>query len=381
MKYREFKNGLEISQLGLGCMRFPVLEGDNSRIDEAHAEKMILYAYENGVNYFDTAYPYHSGTSEKFVGKVLKNNSIREKIHLTTKNPTWFVAQHSDYYKLLDEQLSNLQTDYLDFYLLHSLNTFSWQNAKKHDPFTFMDTIKKDGRVKQMGFSFHDNIKIFKEILDSYDWDFCQIQLNYMDKNFQAGIEGLKYAASKNIPVVIMEPLKGGRLSTIVSPKMQSLFDNNNVTLTPVEIALKYLFNMSEVKCVLTGASSYEQLVQNITTASAYGVGDLSENEQKLIDDLTDFYTSRTKVPCTGCLYCIDGCPKNIPINLIFSFYNGRYIYENDRLTKIQYPLHVPEHRRPDSCIQCGQCEEHCPQNIEIIKQLKIAHEDIMSIQ
>ncbi len=380
MKYRKFNN-LKVSQLGLGCMRFPILDNDNSKIDEDHAENMLMYAYENGVNYFDTAYPYHLGKSEKFVGKVLKNNNIRNKIHIATKNPTWLVSKHSDYYRLLDEQLNNLQTDYFDFYLLHSLNKFSWQNAKKHDPFEFIETIKKDGRAKQVGFSCHDDIKIFKEIIDSYDWDFCQIQFNYMDENYQAGIEGLKYAASKNIPVVIMEPLKGGRLSTIVSPTMQSLFDKHNVALTPVELALKYLFNMPEISCVLTGASTLEQLTQNISTACTYGAGNLKENEKQLLSDLKEFYTSRVKVPCTGCLYCIDGCPMNIPINVIFSFYNGRYIYENDRLTKIQYPLHVAENRRPDSCIECGQCEEHCPQKIEIIKQLKIAHENIMSIK
>jgi hypothetical protein len=380
MKYRQFKNDLEISQLGLGCMRFPVLEGDNTKIDEAHAEKMILYAYENGINYFDTAYPYHGGTSEKFVGKVLKNNGIREKIHLTTKNPTWFVGQHSDYYKLLDEQLDNLQTDYLDFYLLHALNGASWHNAKKHDPFTFMDKIKKDGIVKQMGFSFHDNLKVFKDILNSYDWDFCQIQLNYMDENFQAGLEGLNYAASKNIPVVIMEPLKGGRLSAVLTPAMQELFDENHVKISMVELGLKYLFNLPQVSCVLSGASSLVQITQNIDTASVYGVGDLTENEKQLIEDLREFYNSRTKVPCTGCLYCVDGCPQKIPINLIFSLYNGRYIYENAPITKIQYNAHVPPKRRPDNCIECGQCEEHCPQNIHIIEQLKIAHKDILSI-
>ena len=380
MKYRQFKNGLEISQLGLGCMRFPVLEGDNSKIDEAHAEKMILYAYENGINYFDTAYPYHGGTSEKFVGKVLKNNGIREKIHLTTKNPTWFVEQHADYYKLFNEQLSNLQTDYLDFYLLHALNAPSWHNAKKHDPFTFMDKIKKDGTVKQMGFSFHDNLKVFKEILDSYDWDFCQIQLNYMDEHFQAGLEGLAYAASKNIPVVIMEPLKGGRLSATLTPTMQQLFDKNHVEISMVELGLKYLFNLPQISCVLSGASSLEQITQNIDTASVYGVDDLTANEKQLIEDLREFYNSRTKVPCTGCLYCVDGCPQKIPINLIFSLYNGRYIYENAPITKIQYNAHVPLKRRPDNCIECGQCEEHCPQNINIIEQLKIAHEDILSI-
>jgi hypothetical protein len=380
MKYRQFKNGLEISQLGLGCMRFPVLEGDNSKIDEAHAEKMILYAYENGVNYFDTAYPYHGGMSEKFVGNVLKNNGIREKIHLTTKNPTWFVEQHADYYKLFNEQLSNLQTDYLDFYLLHALNAPSWHNAKKHDPFTFMDKIKKDGTVKQMGFSFHDNLKVFKEILDSYDWDFCQIQLNYMDEHFQAGLEGLAYAASKNIPVVIMEPLKGGRLSATLTPTMQQLFDKNHVEISMVELGLKYLFNLPQISCVLSGASSLEQITQNIDTASVYGVDDLTANEKQLIEDLREFYNSRTKVPCTGCLYCVDGCPQKIPINLIFSLYNGRYIYENAPITKIQYNAHVPLKRRPDNCIECGQCEEHCPQNINIIEQLKIAHEDILSI-
>ena len=381
MKYRQFKNNLEISQLGLGCMRFPVIDDDNSKIDEAHAEKMIMYAYKNGVNYFDTAYPYHAGMSEKFVGKVLKSNNMRNKINLATKNPTWLAKEQSDYFKLLDEQLNNLKTDYFDFYLLHSINAASWHNAKKHDAFKFMDTIKKDGRVKQIGFSFHDNIKIFKDIIDSYDWDFCQIQLNYMDTNFQAGIEGLKYAASKNIPVVIMEPLKGGRLANILTPAMQELYKKHSVKITPVELALKYLFNMSEIKCVLSGASSYEQLAQNINTASNFGVGDLTQNEKSLIEDLADFYTSRNKVPCTGCLYCIQGCPARIPINLIFSLYNGRYIYENELLAKIQYNAHVPPNRRPDYCLECGKCEEHCPQNIEIIKQLKTAHEDIMSIK
>jgi len=380
MKYRKI-NDLNISQLGLGCMRLPVINNDNSKIEEDEAQKMILYAYENGVNYFDTAYPYHINTSEKFLGKVIKNNNLRNKIHLATKSPVWLIGKHEDYFKIFDEQLQNLQTDYIDFYLLHALNTFAWQNAKKHDAYKFIEKIKKDGCVRQIGFSFHDNVKVFKEIIDSYNWDFCQIQLNYMDENFQAGIEGLKYAASKNIPVIIMEPLKGGRLANILTDKMKDLFEKYNVDITPVELALKYLFNMPQVKCVLSGASGYEQIVQNINTASKYGEGDLTQNEKKLISDLVDFYNSRNKVPCTGCLYCIEGCPKNIPINLIFSLYNGRYIYENDALTKIQYNAHVPVNRRPNECIQCGQCEEHCPQNIEIIKQLKTAHEDIISIK
>ncbi len=381
MKYRNFKNELQISQLGLGCMRFPVLNDDNAKIDEEQAERMILHCYENGVNYYDTAYPYHVGTSEKFVGKVIQKNRLRDKIHLATKNPVWQITEHQGFYNVFEEQLQNLQTDYIDFYLMHSLNAGSWHMAKKHDIYRFMDTIKQDGRARQIGFSFHDNLNIFKEIVDAYDWDFCQIQLNYMDENYQAGIEGLQYASRKGLPVVIMEPLKGGRLAPVLTSSMQALFDKNNVTLTPVELALKYLFNMPEVSCVLSGASSYEQIVENVRTASTYGVGDLTQNEKNLIADMVEFYTSRTKVPCTGCLYCVDDCPQRIPINIIFSLYNGRYIYENDKLARIQYDAHVPAKRRPDHCIECGQCESICPQHIKIIDELKVAHEDLLSIK
>ncbi len=380
MKYRIFKNETKISQMGLGFMRLPVIDGDNARIDEEKAEEMALYAYENGVNYFDSAYAYHGHMSEKFVGKIVQKNNLRDKVYLATKMPVWLAKAPEDYDRLLDEQLANLQTDYVDFYLLHSLGAGFWNNVEKQELFAFMERAKRDGRVKNIGFSFHDNIPVFKQIIDAYTWDFCQIQLNYMDENYQAGIEGLKYAADKGIFVVIMEPLKGGRLGTMLSNTMQAVFDKNDVALKPAALAMKYLFDKSEVGCVLTGASTLEQLKENVATAKTCDVGDLTDNEKQAIQELEAFYNARTKVPCTGCLYCIDDCPQRIPINIVFSLYNGRYMYENDTMAKIQYYAHVSEARRPDQCLDCGICEERCPQGIAIREKLKEAQADLESI-
>ena len=375
MKYRKFRDGALVSQVGLGCMRLPIVDGDTAHIDEKKAEEMMLYAVENGVNYFDSAYAYHGKMSEKFVGKVVKNNNLRDKVYLATKSPTWLVREHNTYYTLFEEQLDNLQTDYVDFYLMHSLGAASWRNALKSDPLPFLDAIKQEGRARRIGFSFHDNLPAFKQIVDAYDWDFCQIQLNYMDENYQAGMKGLAYAAQKGLPVVVMEPLKGGQLASILTPQMQQILDENSVSLSLAGLGLKYLFDKPEVGCVLSGASNLAQLKENIEMASSADVGELRENEKKVIEELKAFYNARTKVPCTGCLYCIDDCPQRIPINSIFSMYNNMYIYDNPESSRVQFAMNVPDKRRPSACQDCGICEEKCPQGIAVRRELKIAQE------
>ncbi len=372
MQYRNFtKDNIKVSALGFGCMRFPILDNDSSKINEEKTIQMLRYAIDNGVNYIDTAYNYHQGNSEYVVGKALKDG-YREKVYLATKLPVWKVESYEDFNDLLDEQLKKLDTDYIDFYLMHALNKERWDKIKNLGVLRFADEAKKSGKVKYIGFSFHDELDVFKEIIDSYDWDFCQIQLNYVDRDYQAGEEGLKYAYNKGISVVIMEPIKGGKL-TNPSEEIKSIWDSYEEKRTPAEWALRWVLNHREVSVVLSGMNNIEQVKENIKTVSNAKANSLSEEELKLIDKVTDVYNEKIKVGCTGCEYCLP-CEQGVSIPDIFQIYNDLYAFGTEENSKKAYSSFIEKGIDASRCIECGRCEAACPQNIEIIKYLKEAH-------
>jgi len=367
MKYRKFgKLGFETSALGFGCMRLPVINGNMNEIDEPEAIKMIRYAIDNGVNYIDTAYPYHHGNSELLVAKALKDG-YRQRVKLATKLPTWLVNEYSDFNKYINEQLEKLNTEYIDLYLLHALDKDRWDKLLKLDVFKAIQQYKSSGKIKYMGFSFHDDINTFKRIIDSYDWDFCQIQFNYMDENYQAGIEGLKYAAAKGIAVVIMEPIRGGKLAQKPADQVQKLWDSAEIKRTPVEWALGWVWNHPEVSVVLSGMSTFEQIKDNLRIADKFDSGSLTVKEIELIGKVRETYKALSKVSCTGCEYCMP-CPFGVNIPGSFTIYNEFYMYGNLEEKKRSYKF---IEGNADKCRECGKCEKVCPQKLSIRKYLK----------
>ncbi|MFY9277963.1 MAG: aldo/keto reductase [Caldicoprobacterales bacterium] len=379
MEYRKFGNlGFEISTFGFGCMRLPLEvqpDGttDPSKIDEQEAIKMIHYAIDNGVNYFDTAYPYHGENSELLLAKALKDG-YREKVKIATKLPVWKAKTYEDFEKLLDEQLAKLEVDYIDFYLLHALSKDRWDQIKELGVLDFLDQAVASGKIKYPGFSFHDELPVFKEIIDSYDWKMCQIQLNILDQDYQAGVEGMRYAASKGIPVVIMEPLKGGRLAHNVPEDVQALWDQAETKRSPVEWAFRWLYNFPEITVILSGVSTMEQLKDNIEIFSKAAPNSMDEKELELVQKVKALYDSKIKVGCTGCNYCVP-CPSGVEIPRIFSLYNDYSIYGGSEEFKEWYKNLMDEGKDASNCVECGQCESECPQHISIIERLKEAHE------
>ena len=375
MQYRKFtSSGLNTSLLGFGCMRFPTLDNNLSNIDEKISSKMLEHAIENGVNYIDTAYTYHGGNSESFVGKFLKEKGLREKVYLATKNPVWLVKEYDDFEKLLNEQLERLQTDYIDFYLLHSLHEKTYRKIINLDVFKFLDQAKKNGKIKYAGFSFHDELPLFKEIADAYPWDFCQIQLNYMDKNYQAGLKGLGYAESKGIDVVIMEPLKGGKLAKAPEEIIQ-IWNESKIRRSTPEWALKYLYSLPGISVVLSGMSTLDQLKENIAITSKADI--LEQEDLDLIELAEKIYRSRIKVGCTSCNYCMP-CPSGVKIPDIFELYNNKSVYGTINESKKSYEDFIDVNKSALECIECGLCEKSCPQNLSIISLLKDAHMDLV---
>ena len=376
MHYRNFtKDNIQISPLGFGCIRFPILDNDSGKIDEKKAIEMIRYAIDSGVNYIDTAYSYHQENSEYLVGKALKDG-YREKTYVATKLPCWLIKTYEDFDKYLGEQLEKLDIDCIDFYLLHSIDKNRWKNLKELDVFKFLEQAKKSGKINYIGFSFHDELEVFKEIVDCYDWDFCQIQLNYVDRNYQAGEEGLEYAYNKGVSVVIMEPIKGGKLSN-PSFEINELWDTSEIKRTPAEWALRWVLNHKEVSILLSGMSTIEQVKENINTASNAKPKHLSKKELEIIDKVTNIYQEKVKVGCTGCEYCLP-CPKNISIPNIFEIYNELYVFDSEENSKDIYKTYIEKQIDALNCIECGQCESMCPQNIEIRRHLKDAHKALI---
>jgi len=381
MLYRNLgKTDLKVSILGFGCMRLPIRNGSgsgadnfdpNKVIDEEEARKMIHYAMDHGVNYFDTAYPYHSGKSEPLLGKALRGN--RDKVMVATKLPVWLVKEEKDFERFLGEQLKRLETDYLDVYLLHGLNRQVWPRMLQLKVFEFLNRIQADGRVRHVGFSFHDDVKIFKEIVDGYDWELCQIQYNFFDENYQAGREGLTYAASKGLGVVIMEPLRGGRLTDRIPAEVQTIWEAAEKKRTPAEWALRWVWNHSEVSAVLSGVSTMGQIVENIGVADEGRADSLSEKELSVIARVKEVYRKMLKIDCTGCAYCMP-CETGVDIPLNFSLYNDTFMFKNPEVNVLLYSELISPERRASACIECGKCEEQCPQHLQIQEALKVVH-------
>ncbi|MGL6104854.1 aldo/keto reductase [Romboutsia sp.] len=370
MLYRELgKTKEQVSLLGFGCMRFPKIE---EKIDEEQASEMLKYAIENGINYLDTAYPYHDGQSEPFVGKFLKENNLRDKVKLATKLPSWAIKNKEDMYKYFNSQLERLQTDYIDFYLVHNLSKDYWINLLENGLFEFLDEIKASGKVKHIGFSFHDNLTLFKEIVDSYDWEFAQIQYNYIDEEYQAGTEGLKYAYEKGLGVIIMEPLRGGKLANKISDELLDIIKGNKVDKTPVDLAFQFIYDKKEVGLVLSGMSTLEHVKDNIRIVNELGrINSLTENESNAIDSLCKAMKEKIKVSCTDCRYCLP-CPAGVNIPKCFELYNDASMFNDVEGGKFAYTMFVKGNNEEASkCVKCGKCEEACPQNIEIINNLE----------
>ncbi len=370
MNYRKDRTGSDISILGFGCMRF-TKKGNAIDIDKA--KKEILKAYEMGVNYYDTAYIYPG--SEVAVGGIFERNHLRDKIKIATKLPQYMVNNRAALDKYFDEQKKRLRTEYIDYYLMHMLTDLkAWENLKKHGIEEWITQKKESGEIRQVGFSFHGNTDMFLQILDAYDWDFCQIQYNYLDEVSQAGVGGLKAAAAKGIPVIIMEPLRGGKLVDMLPQKAKDLIAKDEKKRTPAELAFRWLWNQPEVTCVLSGMNSVEMVEENCRVAGEVQAGEFTEKDFELIEQIKTAIKEKTKVGCTGCAYCMP-CPKGVDIPGTFYYYNEMYT-EGKTSARFNYAQNVGIRKEPafaSQCVQCGKCEQHCPQHIAIREELKKA--------
>lgn len=368
MNYREFgKRRVRVSMLGFGAMRLPT-RGSEHQVDEAAAIEMIRWAIDHGVNYVDTAYVYHGGQGETVVGKALAGG-YREKVFLATKLPIWQVQQRADCERILQEQLARLQTDRIDFYLLHCLQAPSWTKMRAVGVPAWAAQAQRSGRIGEFGFSFHDSYEAFVEIVDDYAWDFCQIQYNYVNEEVQAGTRGLQYATAHGLDVVIMEPLFGGTLA-VPPPAVRAIWDEGPGAYDPVATAFRWLWDKPEVTLVLSGMSTRAQVEQNVATANGADRGCLSAEEARLIARVQAKYRELSPIPCTRCGYCLP-CPQGVAIPANFDLYNQAVVFAGSsaRLCRNLYAL-LPASERAAACTACGQCEERCPQQLPIREML-----------
>ncbi len=370
MNYRQDKYGNPISILGYGCMRFTQSMG---KIDLSKAEREIMAAYNAGVKYFDTAYIYPG--SEAALGEILERNHIREQVRIATKLPHYLVRNAEGPEKFFAEQCRRLRTDYIDYYLMHMLtDAAAWERVKELGMVEWLEKKKAEGAIRQIGFSYHGGTEMFCKLVDAYDWDFCQIQYNYMDEHSQAGRRGLRYAHEKGLPVVIMEPLRGGRLANRLPQEAVDIFQAHTPKHTPVQWALRWLWDQKEVTCVLSGMNSEEMVLDNVNTAAAAEVGELGEAERKMLEQVVSAINAKMKVGCTGCGYCMP-CPKGVDIPGTFAAYN-RYYTEGWFPALKEYFMCTALRGSATSasnCVGCGKCESHCPQGISIRQELKNA--------
>jgi predicted aldo/keto reductase-like oxidoreductase len=372
MQYRHFgKLDWEASALGFGCMRLPIIDGDSSKINEEEATRMLHSAIEQGVNYIDTAYGYHGGNSERVVGRALLGG-YRERVHLATKLPCWLVKTSADFDRLLNEQLQKLQTDHIDFYLLHALDAERWHTMRDLGIIPWLESAIASGRIRQAGFSFHDGIDAFKEIIDAWDgWTLCQIQYNDMDIHEQAGTSGLKYAAARGLAVVVMEPLRGGKLAD-PPDKVRRVWDDATQKRTPVDWALQWLWNQPEVSVVLSGMSTMQQVQENISSAAASAVNQISDQDLVLIDRAREAYEGLSPIPCTKCAYCMP-CPNGLNIPGLFDIFNRAVMYSAFDEARGRYE-HLRPEERANNCGKCLNCEGLCPQHIEVSSWMERIH-------
>ncbi len=376
MQYRDFgRTRRKVSALGFGMMRLPTLDHVpmSKKVDIERTTSMVRLAIDSGVNYIDTAYAYHGGKSEPILGKILKEG-YRDRTMLATKCPVWLVERSSDFDKFLDQQLRRLKTDRIEFYLFHGLNAKRWEGTiLKHRLLERAEAAKKAGKIEHIGFSFHDSLKAFKRIVDGFDdWSFCQIQYNYMDTDNQAGTKGLKYAASKGMGVVVMEPLLGGRLSE--PPKViREMIREEDPTRTPSDLALQWVWDQPEVSVVLSGMSTFRHVKENLKSAEVSGVGTMDSAKFRLIRRLKKTYRGMRPIPCTRCGYCMP-CPNGVDIPENFEEYVEAYVHDDLATARMIYERFMSEKARASSCKQCGKCEEKCPQKIPISKWMPKVH-------
>lgn len=365
------KTGDELSILGFGYMRLPTKKGGG--IDEERAIRQVRYAIDKGVNYVDTAPAYHFGKSEKILARALAGG-YRQKVRIATKLPPWSVHVRGDMDHILSSQLSTFRTDHIDYYLLHSLSKASWEKMRGLGAEGFLDTAKKDGRIINTGFSFHGDLATFKEIIDAYDWDFCQIQYNYLDEHNQAGTEGLEYAAGKKIAVMIMEPVRGGNLAGNVPEEIKKAWDESPVKRSPAEWALRWVWNHPEVTVVLSGMNDEAHIDENLQIAGEALPNSLSSSELAIISRVREAYQRLMKINCTGCGYCMP-CPAGVDIPGCFSLYNAHYLFAHDRSAKFHYfGRHgglLSNVSYAGLCRQCGKCAKSCPQHLPVPDRLR----------
>lgn len=367
MQYVDYgKTGLKVSRFGLGCMRYPSAT--------AEAVKMIRYALDNGVNYLDTAYIY--GDSEKVTGLALKDG-YRDKAVVVTKNPVWDIKKYADFEKYLDEELKRLKIEFIDVYLLHNMDYENWMKVKRYDGFTFLDKMIQKGKIKHKAFSFHGTTAAFKEVVDAFDWEMAQIQLNILDEFQQAGVEGLKYAAGKGMAVVVMEPLRGGYIITNAPSEVKQLVDTYPEKRSLLEWSFRWLYNMPEVTVVLSGTSSIEQLRQNIEIFDKAEYNVMTEDDRKFIVKLREAFEGKRSIGCTSCKYCMP-CPEKVDIPEIFKIFNSYNLMKAHWIDKEMYKDNIiPSGAGADRCVECGICKGHCPQGLDIPEMLKEAHKGL----
>lgn len=378
MQYRKDRKGNEISALGYGCMRFTKKGGN---VDLEKAEREVLAAIEAGVNYLDTAYVYAG--NEVAVGEILARTNTRDKVYLATKLPHYLIKSIDGVEKMFREELRRLQTDHIDYYLMHMLTDIpTWERLKKLGMEQWIKGKLVSGEIRNIGFSYHGNTEMFQKLVDAYDWDFCQIQYNYMDEHSQAGVEGLRYANKKGLPVIIMEPLRGGRLVNLLPESAKELFERDEEKRTPAELALKWLYDQPEVTCVLSGMNSLEMVEQNVKTACESPVGCLTESDRRLIEQVKEEIAKKVKVGCTGCGYCMP-CPRGVDIPGTFRCYNAMYSEgkQGGRKEYLQCTAFRKDTSSASQCISCGKCEMHCPQQIPIHKELKKAAKELETVR
>ncbi len=377
MQYRKMgKLGIEVSAFGIGCMRFPMINTQEGKrvVDQELANKIIHTAIENGVNYLDTAYVYSDRQAEKVLGKALEGG-WREKVYVATKLPIWDCNSREDMDRLYEEQRTNLGVDCIDFYLIHALNRDQWRRMRDLGVREFLDGLKAAGKIKYACFSFHDNYEAFEEILNAYDWDMCQIQFNYMDVNNQATIKGVELAGEKNIPIVIMEGLLGGRLAK-VPDTVQAVFDSYPEKRSAVEWAFRWLCNFPQVATVLSGVTNMEQTMDNLAIFDRTGVGIMNDTELEIVAQAREEYLRRTKVGCTGCRYCMP-CPCGVDIPGIFGTWNESFKYNTNISGNSHFRRLTAEGKGADQCVVCGLCMEKCPQSLNIPALLQTAAKEL----